>query len=58
MGVETTNGTAKLTGSVVPWSEHDATLAAWAAPSAINVDDPHQRPPATNGGEAEPAEFS
>ena len=40
IGVESTNGTVRLTGSVGSWSEHDAALAAaWAAPGVVNVDD-------------------
>jgi osmotically-inducible protein OsmY len=40
IGVETINGTVKLTGSVGSWSEHDAVIAAaWAAPGVTNVDD-------------------
>jgi osmotically-inducible protein OsmY len=38
--VETTNGTATLTGNVGSWGEHDAAVAAaWAAPGVSGVDD-------------------
>jgi len=40
IGVESTNGTVRLTGSVGSWSEHDAALAAaWGAAGVLNVED-------------------
>jgi osmotically-inducible protein OsmY len=40
VGVDTTNGTAILTGTVRSWAEHDSAVqAAWAAPGVIDVDD-------------------
>jgi osmotically-inducible protein OsmY len=40
IGVDTTNGTAILTGTVRSWAEHDSAVqAAWAAPGVTNVDD-------------------
>ena len=40
VGVETSGGTAILTGSVRSWAEHDsAVAAAWAAPGVRSVDD-------------------
>jgi osmotically-inducible protein OsmY len=38
--VDTTNGTATLSGSVGSWAEHDAAVAAaWAAPGVNDVND-------------------
>jgi len=40
IGIDTLNGTVRLTGSVGSWWEHDAVLAAaWAAPGVDRVDD-------------------
>ncbi len=40
IGVETTNGTVTLTGSVASWSErYEAESAAWASPGMTCVDD-------------------
>jgi osmotically-inducible protein OsmY len=40
IGVDTMNGTVRLTGTVGSWWEHDAVLAAaWAAPGVTDVHD-------------------